>query len=355
MSEAPCLKVPKILGEKAIVLARSLSLFNKDLKIHQVGDCLYIPLVTNPQTSHVEAFERDVPNFEVTTHRFPERVKHPLRIIDVLADELPPHLLAGLPHAIDFVGEIAVIEVPPELESYKEIIGAAILNAHKHVQTVLGKAGAVEGTYRLRAFEVIAGLDTTETVHREYDCVYHVDLAKAYFSPRLSHEHNRVASLVKGGETVIDMFAGVGPFSILIARRCEDVQLFAIDANPDAIGLLKKNISANNVEKKVTPILGDVRDIVKKDLVGVADRVIMNLPERAIEYVDVACEAIKPIGGIMHYYEFTNAPKPREAAKVRLIEVVRETNRSVRKILSTRTVRATAPYTWQVAVDAEIQ
>jgi len=101
--------------------------------------------------------------------------------------------------------------------------------------------------------------------------------------------------------------------------------------------------------------LGDVRDIVKNGLAGIADRVIMNLPERAIEYVDVACEAIKPIGGIMHYYEFTNAPKPREAARIRLIEVVREANRSVRKILSTRTVRATAPYTWQVAVDVEIQ
>lgn len=355
MSEAPCLKVPKILGEKAIVLARSLSLFNKDLKIHEVGDCLYVPLTTEPQTSHVEAFERDIPNFEVTTHRFPERVKHPLRIVDVLADELPPHLLASLPHAIDFVGEIAVIEVPPELENYKKTIGEAILKAHKHVQTVLGKAGAVEGTYRLRAFEVIAGLAKTETVHREYDCVYHVDLAKAYFSPRLSHEHNRVASLVKGGETVIDMFAGVGPFSILIARKCGDVQLFAIDANPDAIGLLKRNIATNNVEKKVNPILGDVREVVKSGLVGVADRVIMNLPERAIEYVDVACEAIKPTGGMMHYYEFTNASKPREAAKIRLIEVVREANRSVRKILSTRTVRATAPYTWQMAVDAEIQ
>ncbi len=355
MSEAPCLKVPKTLGEKAIGLTRALSLFNKDLRVHQVGDCLYIPLTTEPQTSHVEEFQRDLSNFEVTTHRFPERVKHPLRIIDVLEDELPPHLLASLPHAIDFVGDIAVIEVPPELENHKETIGEAILKAHKHVKTVLGKAGAVEGTYRLRALETLAGLDKTETVHREYGCVYHVDLAKAYFSPRLSHEHDRVASLVKGGETVIDMFAGVGPFSILIARRCEAVQLFAIDANSEAVRLLKRNISANNVERKVTPILGDVRDVVKSSLVGVADRVIMNLPERAIEYVDVACEAIKPIGGIMHYYEFNNSPKPQEASKIRLIEVVREANRSVGTILSTRTVRATAPYTWQVAVDAEIQ
>ena len=355
MSEAPSLKVPKILGEKAIILARSLNLFNRDLKVHQIGDYLYIPLITEPQTSHVKEIERSLPKFKVIVHSFPERVKRPLKLVDILEDKLPPHLLASLPHAIDFVGDIAVIEIPPELQSYKKIIGEAILRAHKQVQTVLGKAGAVEGVYRLREFEFIAGLDKTETVHREYGCVYHVDLAKAYFSPRLSHEHNRVASQVKEDETVIDMFTGVGPFSIPIAKKCENVQVFAIDANPDAIQLLKRNISANSVEKKVTAIFGDVRQIVKKGLIGVADRVIMNLPEKAIEYVDVACEAIKPDGGIMHYYGFASVPKPLETAKIRLIEAIKQTNRDLRKILLKRIVRTTAPYTWQVVVDTEIQ
>ncbi len=355
MSEVPCLRVPKVLGEKAIMLARNFNLLNKDLKVHQIEDYLYIPLITEPHTPHIKEFESNLPKFEVTVHRFPKQVKRPIKLIDILEDTLPPHLLASLPHAIDFVGDVAIIEIPLGLQSYKKVIGEAILRTHKQVQTVLGKAGAIEGVYRLREFEVIAGLNKTETVHREYGCLYHVDLAKAYFSPRLSHEHNRVASQVKEDETIIDMFTGVGPFSILIAKRLRTVQVYAIDANPDAIQLLQRNIFANNVERKVTPILGDARQVVKKSLSEVADRVIMNLPEKAIKYVDVACEAIKSDGGIMHFYEFGSAPKPLETTKVRLIEAVNRTDRDVKEILLARTVRATAPYAWQVVVDAEIQ
>jgi tRNA (guanine37-N1)-methyltransferase len=355
MSEAPCLRVPKILGEKAISIVRRLGLFNKNLKVHKAGDYLFIPLVAEPQPSHVEEFTRNLLEFEVTVHSFPERIDRRLKLVDRLDDKLPPHLLASLPHAMDFVGDIAIVEVPPELESYKDLIGNAIMTVHKNVKTVLGKAGAVEGVYRLRAFEVLAGMDKTETVHREFGCVYHVDLAKAYFSPRLSHEHDRVASQVQEDETVVDMFAGVGPFSILAAKRRTNVKVFAIDANPDAVQLLKRNIYANNVEETVTPILGDVRQVVKEGLVGVADRVIMNLPEAALDYVDVACEALKPSGGIMHYYEFASAPNPLDAAKVRLIEGIDKTDRNVDEILLARRVRATAPYAWQVVADAKIK
>jgi tRNA (guanine37-N1)-methyltransferase len=111
----------------------------------------------------------------------------------------------------------------------------------------------------------------------------------------------------------------------------------------------------NHVGKRITPVLGDIRWIAKKKLIGVADRVIMNLPERAIEYVDVACEILKPKAGVVHYYEFTSMPEPLETAKVRLIEAMKQTSRNVKKILSARLVRATAPYTFQVVVDAEIQ
>lgn len=351
----PCLKVPKILGEKAIVLLSKLDLLNRELKVQQAGDHLFVPLVREPLPADVKELKRSLPDFEVSVHKFPRRTKRPLNLVDLLEDKLPPHLLASLPHAMDFVGDIAVIEIPPELEAYKKAVGEAILKAHKRAHTVLAKSGAVEGMYRLREFETIAGTGKTETIHREHGCVYHVDLAKAYFSPRLSHEHDRVASQVKDGETVIDMFAGVGPFSILIAKRHENVQLYAIDVNPDAMQYLKRNINMNHVGNRVTPILGDTRQIVKKRLAETADRVIMNLPERAIEYVDVACEAIKPRGGVVHYYEFASTPEPLEAAKVRLIEAIKRTSRNVKKILSARLVRATAPYTFQVSVDAEIQ
>ncbi len=353
--EAPCLRVPTALGEKAIHVVREVNLFNRELKVQQVEDFLCIPLIREPSPAEIQEFKRTLPEFEISAYKFHERAKRPLKLLDVLEGKLPPHLLASIPHAIDFVGDIAVIEVPPELESHKKTIGEAILNTHKLVNTVLAKSGAVEGIYRLREFEVIAGVEKTATVHKEHGCVYHVDLTKAYFSPRLSHEHNRVASQVKEGETVVDMFAGVGPFSILIAKKHENVQVYAIDVNPDAVDFLKRNIAVNRVEKKVMPILGDVRQVVREQLIGVADRVIMNLPEKAIEYVDVACKAIKLEGGIMHYYEFTNTPDPLETARVRLTEAISQTKRSVKKILLARVVRATAPFTWQVVVDAEIQ
>jgi tRNA (guanine37-N1)-methyltransferase len=180
-----------------------------------------------------------------------------------------------------------------------------------------------------------------------------VDLSKAYFSPRLSYEHNRVASLVKDGETVIDMFAGVGPFSILIAKT-HNVKVYAIDVNPHAVEFLKKNIRLNRVEDKVHPILGDAKQVVEEKLVAVADRVIMNLPEKAIEFVDVACKAIKPTGGIIHFYTFISASDSFENMKLKFIDSVEKCGRKVEEILFSRTVRATAPHEWQAVIDAKI-
>jgi len=338
-----------------MVLLRSLGLLSRELKIQQAEDYLCIPLIKKPSPAAIKEFEKILPEFEISTHEFPERAKRHRSLLDMLGDKLPPHLLASLPRAIDFVGQIAVVEIPPELERRKEIIGEAIMKVHKQLHTVLSKSSAVEGVYRLREFKVIAGIGETETIHKEYGCAYHVDLAKAYFSPRLSHEHDRVASKVKEGETIVDMFAGVGPFSVLIAKRHEDVRVYAIDVNPDAIDLLKRNLKENRVKQKVTPILGDVDQIIGERLSGVADRVIMNLPERAIEYVDAACETLKHEGGAVHYYDFTNTPNPLETAQVRLIEAVEKTGRSIKKILFARKVRAIAPYAWQVVVDAEIR
>ncbi len=336
-------------------LVRELNLFDRELKVRQVENYLYIPLVNQPLSSDINKLKRTLPEFEISTHRFSERTKRSLKLVDMLKDKLSPNLLASVPHAIDFVGDIAVVEIPPELQDHKRAIGEAILQIHKRLNTVLAKSGPVEGAYRLREFEIVAGVKKTETTHREYGCVYHIDIAKAYFSPRLSHEHARVASQVKEEEIVVDMFAGIGPFSILIAKKHENVKVYSIDVNPDAIEFLRRNVAANRVENRVMPILSDVRQVVKQQLGGVADRVIMNLPEKAIEYIDVACKAMKPKGGIMHYYEFTHTPDPLETARVRLAEAIKQTNRNLKKILLTRVVRATAPFTWQAVVDAKIQ
>jgi len=352
--ESICIKVPKAHGEKAIALAKELKILDKELEIQRNTDHIYIPVIRQPLKSEIDKLREKIPDSGISTYAFPEMKEQTRTFIELLKKRLSPHLLASVPRAIDFVGDIAIIEIPPALDADKSTIGEAILKAQKNVHTVLAKASAIGGTYRTREFSIIAGEPKTETIHKEYGCKYYVDLAKAYFSPRLSYEHKRIASLVEEGETVIDLFAGVGPFSIQIARIHENVRVYAVDVNPYAVEFLKKNIRLNRVENKVCPLLGDAKQVVAKRLYEVADRVIMNLPERAIEFVDVACEALKPIGGIVHFYSFISSSDLIENMKRNFVEAVEKHGRKAEKILFSRLVRATAPYEWQAVVDAKI-
>lgn len=355
MPEAVCLKVPKKLGQQAIYLVTELDLFNHKLQIHQIDEYLCIPLIAKPLPPVLKEFKKKLPDFKIVKFIFAEHRKRHLKPIDFLTDRLPNYLLSNVPHAIDFIGTIAIVEIPKELEKYKTLIGEAILKTHKQTTTVFAKTGAVRGVYRIRNLELIAGDNKTTTIHKEYGYTYHVDVTKAYFSPRLSTEHNRIALLIKEGETVVDLFAGVGPFAVPIAKLHKNVLVYAIDVNPDAISLLKKNITVNRAEKQIIPILGDSRKIIQEQLLGKADHVIMNLPETALKFIDVACKTIKLDGGIMHYYCFVRNSDPLETAKVQLTKAVEKTQRKIIKIITAKKIREVAPYTWQVVLDAKIQ
>ena len=347
------IRTQKINGEAIIRIANQLEIIDRDLEIHKDEDFIYVPVTRQPTNAELDIFQEQAANIEVSTYAFKERTKHSVTLAELLQNRLPPHLLTVLPHSADIVGDIAVIEIPQELESHKALIGEAVLKAYKNVKTVLAKAGAVSGVYRLREFEVIAGENRTETLHKEYECQYYVDVAKAYFSPRLSYEHNRVASLVKEDETVVDLFAGVGPFAVLIGKTHKTIKVYAVDVNPDAVKFLKRNTRLNRVENKVYPILGDARQIVEQRLSGVADRVIMNLPEKAIEFMDVACKALKPEGGVIHFYGFVDASNSVENLQTQFEKTVEKHDREVVSV-SLKLVRATAPYEWQAVIDAKV-
>ncbi|MGA3291118.1 MAG: class I SAM-dependent methyltransferase family protein [Candidatus Bathyarchaeia archaeon] len=349
-----CIKVSKKRGEIAIVLANKLGLIDKSLEIQRGEGDLCIPLVRQPDQNELITLKSEVPETELSTNVFAEKRPTAQSILQALENDLPSYLLSSLPQALDIIGDIAIVEILPELKAYENLIGEAILKTHRNIRTVLAKAGAIGGTYRLREFTFIAGEHKTKTVYREFGCQYNVDIAKAYFSPRLSHEHERVASLVQSSETVVDLFAGVGPFSVLIAKKNPNVKVCAVDINPDAVELLKVNARANRVENRVFPILGDARQITATRLKGFADRVIMNLPETAIEFIDAACQAIKPQGGIIHFYAFVRSPDSIENLKLRFSQAVESTGRKVEAFLYARSIRETAPYESQIVLDAKL-
>jgi tRNA (guanine37-N1)-methyltransferase len=354
MLKSLCIKVPKVDGEKTLRLTGKLELRNRELELQKNTRSIYIPLTRQPSDTELAALKMQLSDFQLATRTFHARKQQAKTLAEALENQLPPDLLAALPRALDTVGDIAIIEIQPPLSAYSGLIGEAVLKTHKNMRTVLAKAGAVSGTYRTRELAVIAGEPRTTAIHKEHGCKYYVDAAKAYFSPRLSHEHKRVASLVQAGETVVDLFAGVGPFAVLIAKNTPSAKVYAVDLNPDAVELLKRNVRLNRVENRVHPLLGDARQIVEAKLSGVADRVIMNLPEKAIEFVDVACKALKPTGGIVHFYGFVRLPDTIDSMQLRFSEAVANAGRIVATVLSAKTIRETAPYEWQAVIDAEI-
>ncbi len=349
-----CIKVPKSQGEKTIRLATKFGLADKSLVIQRENESLCIPLVREPEGIELTTLESQIHKFAIYFAVFSEKQLPPETLTQALQDKLPNELLAKVPQAFDIIGDIVVIDIPPQLKAYQSLIGEAILATQKNVTTILAKASDISGIFRVRDYDYIAGEKKTETIHKEFGCQYHVDIAKAYFSPRLSHEHERVAMTVQVGETIADLFAGVGPFSVLIGKRNPIAKVYAVDLNPDAFNFLKVNVRVNKVENNVYPILADAREIAATTLKGSADRVIMNLPETAIDFVDAACNAIKPEGGIAHFYSFVRSPDTIEDLKQRFMRLVEKNNRKVESFLYAKSIRETAPFESQVVLDAKI-
>ena len=349
-----CMEVNRKQGELTIRLTKKIGLINRNLKIQSYQENLYIPLLRQPNESELELLNRSLSGFKFSKSSFYQKKNNIKKISDLLDDKIPNYLLKILPQSMDIVGDIAIIDIPTDLKKYDTILGNAILEINKNVKTVLSKSSPVKGVYRLRSLEFISGENRTTTVHVEFGCKYHLDVAKAFFSPRLSQEHNRVSSLVNENEVIIDLFSGVGPFSILIAKNNPDAKIFAVDINPVAIEFLKKNIRLNRVDKIIIPLIEDARNLIDKQFKGSADRVIMNLPEKAKDFIDVACEMIKPNGGIIHYYEFIRYPDSIKHAQSRFCELVKDVGRKVDCFLFVKNIRETAPYQHQVAFDVKI-
>ena len=256
-------------------------------------------------------------------------------------------------NSYDVVGDIAVIRVHQGLAPESSVIADAVIRVHSNVKTVLMQADAVSGDFRLRRLEWVGGERKTLTVHREFGCVFEVDLARCYFSPRLSFERKRVASLVQPHEVVVNMFGGVGCFSIVMARHSDLAKVFSIDLNPFAVEFMRKNVRLNRVQGRVSPLYGDSAVLIRERLSHVADRVLMPLPEKAYEYLDCALFALKPNGGWIHYYDFVHAGKDEEP-----VEKVRDKVAAKLSELKMnyavpfgRVVRATGPNWYQVVLD----
>jgi len=254
--------------------------------------------------------------------------------------------------SFDQIGEIIVLRIPDSLKSKKKIIGETLLDQVKTTRSVFYQSSPVEGEFRTRNLEILAGEDNTETEYKESGCRFLVDVEKAFFSPRLSTERERIANLTHDGEIIINMFGGIGMFSIL-AAKVSKCTVYNIDINPNASLLCEKNIELNKLKGKIISLNGDSVKIIQDKLQNSADRVLMLLPERSDEFLETAILATKN-NGIIHYYSHIHADKKQDAAKFSE-EHYLDISKIESKILNSRIVRPVGPRFYQTVVDIQIK
>ena len=245
------MKFVKVLKSEAQEVKRVLEknrLFNHKLKVLVEDSFVLFPVIDDKKinTLNLQVVERSAVFSRVKSFD------------DLLKDKLGEDY-SFMRHSFDVVGDIAILEIPRELEDKSKIIGEMFLETHKNIKTVVKKVGAHEGDFRIQKFEVIAGEKKFETTYVENGCRFMLDISKVYFSPRLSTERMRIAKQVKVGEEVLVMFSGYSPHPITILKHSHPRRVYAVELNPEAHKYALINRKLNHIpDNKLLLYNGDV-------------------------------------------------------------------------------------------------
>lgn len=260
---------------------------------------------------------------------------------------------------IEIIGDIAVIRKPFHLDvEILKPLAEKILEVIPQIKSVWCATGEVSGEYRIREYVHLAGEKRSKTIYKELGCLFKLDITKVYISPRLNYEHRRIMMQVSEGEVIVNMFAGVGLFSIIIAKHRKPKIVYSIDINPEAYRYMVENIELNKVEDRVVPLLGDAARVVKTRLIGVADRVLMPLPGLSYEYLEYAILSLKPgFPRYIHVYDFTTALRDEDPILKLEKKFTEKLDRlSIEyKVMFKRIVRTIGPRKYQVVLDIAIK
>jgi len=253
--------------------------------------------------------------------------------------------------SFDMIGDIAIIKIPDSLLTKKNIIGEVILESIKNLKTVFLQKSSVSGEYRLRGLEVIAGNEKYVTYYREYGCKFLVNVATTYFSPRLSTERLRISNLVSPGEIVVNMFAGVGTFSVIMAKK-HQIKVYNIDSNLDAYILSIMNSRINRLTDRIFSIHGDSQYVLSSNsFKNRIDRVLLPLPERAHEFVDVSINCLRPSGGHLHFFSHIKSDTKAGVVPTSEAHIHNLFSKYDFEIEHTQIVRDVAPRLYQTVTD----
>ena len=349
---------------------KSNSIIDQKYKTEYKYNYILFPLVDNKEI--IDKLVKTIENliqFELVSNKGFKNPNFKYRTLeDTLKGKVPPNFLSLIPKSYDIIGNIAILEFEKSdqinndgFNEFKTLLAKAVIDVNKNVISVFEKKSEIKGSYRLRDLLYLSGENNTETLHKENNCVFHLDLKTTFFSPRLVYERRRIAkSDIKKNEIIVDMFAGVGPFSIQIAKL-NHVEIHAFDLNPAAYGFLKKNLSLNKFKGMIFPYNMNIKDLINpsnevgKKLSNNVDRIIMNLPENSIDFTNIACFLMRKSGGVLHFYNISEKPDPVDKTVIILKEKLGKLNWAITKIIDSKIVKSYSPKADLVVIDLDIK
>lgn len=266
-------------------------------------------------------------------------VKTPFnQIQNSLSKEIPLEFVSKLPDKWEKIGDVVTIVLPSILDKYKDVVGkkyAEVLNC----KTVLKGIGGIKGEFREPDVQVIYGSKNTVTIHKENGVRYKLDPQKIMFSSGNMDERIRMATVSNENETVVDLFAGIGYFTLPIAVYSRPKKIVACEKNQVAFGFLRKNIVLNDVTTIVEPRIGDNRIVAPKNI---ADRVIMGYIDETYKFLPTAIDCLKNHTGIIHYHN-TMADENVPERSMKIVEKEAEKKGCKAELLKYKHVKSYAP------------
>jgi tRNA wybutosine-synthesizing protein 2 len=278
----------------------------------------------------------------------PEYYRKHQSLMERLEDVIPERDLQLIPSGWHVLGKTIIVSIDERIKEHKHLIALKLLEMYPHCHTVVRDLG-IEGQFRQPKREILAGI-STETVHKENSCLFSLDVTKVMFSKGNLYE-KKLMSKVGSREVIVDMFAGIGYFSIPIAVHAKPAKIYAIEINPESFRYLQENIRLNKVEHIVEALNGDCALITPK---GIADRVLMGYVGTTHEYLEQGIKAIKSTGGMLHYHETVPEVLLFGRAVSRITDAAAREGREA-TIKECRKVKKYSPGVWHIVVDAWIR
>ena len=271
-------------------------------------------------------------------------------VVDLISGDIPSGVIGDLPKKWEKIGDILILRIPESLSEYQECVAAVYADV-LNCRSVLNEYGIILGVCRTPQMTLVYGDANTETVHIENSVRFRLDPQRIMFSSGNIGERKRMAMIAKGGEQVVDLFAGIGYFTIPMAVFSKPKRIIACEINPVAFGYLLENTVLNDVSDVVEPVFGDNQRIAPKQW---ADRVLLGYLDESKSFLPTAFQSFKTSGGVLHYHDIYPKEKVPEVPFSEIIDCGKKYFEEI-ELLSWHIIKSYAPGIVHVVLDVDIR